>query len=470
MVSGNDYFATVSLELPQHPVPEELGPQQSQSYYIEHLKRGQTSQQRLAELRGVVFRGRLRLREKRKELREERAVCEKVYANIIGYVQGMVEKGLVPEQSALELLYVELQATRDSLGSLEYEYDRAEDEYEGVEEELEDAETLATSFAPSPLDESDEESYEPSLAKDNTFTAEAFSNSASQSPDMSIVERYQSRVGDARIIRERLHEIVQTHTKKHLTDRIRVSIGLNNNSLPLHGLRYIHGPEPLQNLKAAYSEGIKDLKLIQEEAELLRPRALASGCAAQKPYWPDLPSSISTDDLTTKESPTSSVVQTHQSDSAIPYFQRNFRSARARINKWILRGLEGSQVEHARHKGTLRSLQDSSLDDESWARLVADWWKKDELGVSAQSDYWELVSPGDSSSNSTAEAKSTTLMCSETSRVSRALQKFDLKFFARRTLQTIPRRSAFSVFKYRGAPYKAHLDLDMLSKYESRSI
>ncbi|MCJ1473015.1 hypothetical protein MMC13_001664 [Lambiella insularis] len=471
MISGNDYLANISLGPPQSDsLLEGLGPQQPQSYYIADHKGRQTAQQRRVELQDVVFRGRLRLREKRREVREERAACERIDARFVHYLQDAARQGLVPDINTLEPLYAELQLARDNLGSLEYEYDRAEDEFEGVEEELDDAEPSARSPVASSIHESDENSRQSSSTKDTALPSGASLYSASHSQSNSIVETYLSRVGDARIVRERLCSIIQAYTKKSRKNRILESIGINSDSFPFHDRRYAYGPQPLQNAKAAYTEGVKDLVLVQEEAERLRQRAIIAGFKIEEPYWPHLPSSISTEGSITKESRATSMAQTHQSDSAIPYFQRNFRKARARINKWILHGLEGSRIEHARHKSTLRSLQNNSLDDESWARLVADWWKRDEMGVNARTDSWELVSSGDSSSSSASEAKWATLVSSETSKASRALQKFDLKFFSQRKLETIPRQSALSIYKWRGAPYKAHLDLDMLSQYESRSF
>ncbi|MCJ1377601.1 hypothetical protein MMC17_000696 [Xylographa soralifera] len=464
MFSEENYLDDISSEPTEAPLMQ-IRPQQPQSYYLAEHKENHTAEERVAELKDVLFRGRLRLKEKRNELREERLAYSKIEARLGEFVRRTFKESLPGKVLEFDILYDELQSSRDNLGVLQYDYDCAEDEYDGVELDLDEAELMIRSHITSPSGGVSYESGWQNSVKKNDFL---FSDGGSQVhdtalPEQSILEEYQSRVGDMNILREQLEDILHEHSRRNITSRARNSIGPTDGSWAPQDIENSRTLQSVRDSKVNYLRIARDLSLVKEDVRLLKQKAVAVGHYIEEREWPDLPSSISSSKSTSKQGRARSITHTHQSDSAIPYLRKNFRIARARINKWIFDRLQSSPIEHARHKTTLQALHIRSMNDETWACLVLKFWRMDDLAADVDSDTWELIS----SSSSHTEDKCAALKSSEALRV---LQTFDLQFAAIRKLETKPKASEVSSFKSRDSPYLEKLDFDTESQYESRSI
>ena len=69
-----------------------------------------------------------------------------------------------------------------------------------------------------------------------------------------------------------------------------------------------------------------------------------------------------------------------RSDSALATIQQSFPKARPRINWWILHTFGSSPIDYvqrARDKALVQDLSDVTLDDETWARLVFEYWQRE---------------------------------------------------------------------------------------------
>ena len=441
-----------------------IHPRQPQSYYLAEHKDKLTAKEKVTELRDVVFRGRLRLKEKRNELREERLAYNKIEAKLVGSLRHVLKEGSPSKKAELDKLYTELQSLRDNLGILQYDYDQAEDEFDGVEVDLDEAELMIRSPITSPSDAIDYESDRPDVVKEDTFLFEGKSPAHNiPLPEQKILEEYQSRIGDMNILREQLEDILHEHSRRNITSHARNSIGPTDGSWAAQDIENQRPLQSVRDSKAKYSQIMHKLNLVEEDVKILRERAATVGHYIEEQYWPDMPSAISSSNSTPKQRRAESITHTHQSDSAIPYLRKNFRIARARINKWIFDRLQSSPIEHTRHKTTLQALQARSMNDETWACLVLEFWRTDDLAADIDSDTWEFIS----ANNTHGEDKCAALVLPEASQV---LQAFDSQFAAIRKMESKPRVSDVSSFKRRDSPYMEKLEMDTESQYESRSI
>ncbi|MCJ1388258.1 hypothetical protein MMC18_001103 [Xylographa bjoerkii] len=433
-------------------------------------RKPRTLLQKASELRLAVFQSRLRLREQRNELREERSALAEVDARFISFIRDAWEQNKQLEKLGLEQIYGELLSTRDNYGSLQYEYDQSEDEFEALEAELDELEVVLGSTQRSVPDASDDDTGMGSIVEPTSLSSRASSPYRKGEPHYGIVERYQSRVGDANIARERLEDIwYDAHVKRKEASSNKRLRQLEERARPASLGSYESAYQSVQDLKVAYSAAFKDFQLIKEDVVDMCKEARETGFDVVAPVWPWVPSTILDSDAGTKESRASSPAPTHQSDSALPSLRHNFGLARARVNKWILDRLQGSAIEHTRHKTELQDLQHYSMTDESWARFVLKYWRKDYYSKDVSQDAWEFVSyPGSSQrDNWTIGAQLDGLIASE---APRAVQDFDFHFSALRKQIARPKKSEFSYSKHRNSPYGAHLDLDTLSEYQSRSF
>ena len=84
-------------------------------------------------LRESLFRQRLSLKEKRKEIREERLYLDGLENELLGFISRYLNLGEALEQSLIQDLHTEILSKKDEIGSLEYEYDQAEEDYDAAE-------------------------------------------------------------------------------------------------------------------------------------------------------------------------------------------------------------------------------------------------------------------------------------------------------------------------------------------------
>jgi hypothetical protein len=227
-------------------------------------------------LRNALFRQRLWLKEKRNELLEERTSFAETEADILSFIRQNFSERLISELSLARSLYAELEtkraaleAKRDELGVLQYEYDQAETDHNLKETELDEKEQNFEDIICEILGLSNSSKDDAS----NTSSVDKSQPASSESPSGPVLEPK---------------------------------------------------PEP-------------------DRAQFLVSR------------------------LRTK------------SDSVLATIQECFPKARPRINWWILHTFGCSPIDYvqrARDKVLLRDLNDGTLDDEAWARLVFEYWQR----------------------------------------------------------------------------------------------
>ena len=80
-----------------------------------------------------LYRRRLTLKEKRNEIREERLYLDGLENKLLGSISRSLNLSAALEQSLIQDLHAEIVAKKDELGSLQYEYDQAEEDYDAAE-------------------------------------------------------------------------------------------------------------------------------------------------------------------------------------------------------------------------------------------------------------------------------------------------------------------------------------------------
>ncbi|MCJ1252999.1 hypothetical protein MMC24_000806 [Lignoscripta atroalba] len=424
-------------------------------------RRLKKAQKRLTELREKLYLSRLRLKEKRNELRDEREMLIGLEAKSMDLLRHFWERGTTPDQLAFETLYHDLLAKKDSVGMLQYEYDQAEGDHDTVEAELDKEEESFFSSVPGLEPRSGPDKEEASSSSSETPPrTETSSHSKETKQAQNLYKQYQSRLGDAKIVRERIQELVLDYHQSSNFARVREKVGLGTKT-----------EEPPEDIALAYSTMVRELNMIQDDVELRKQHAVKAGCGISGHVVPNIPTLDLPTRSNTRPSQDKSSTPTHQSDSALLYLHKNFTSARSRINTWILHRLESSSVEHARHKTILSAMRDDSMDDEQWARYVLEYWKIDDLGEgeSTSSGSWENIGPPKRTKKE-INSNFSSLYVLLYPRASRAVDEYNNQFPSSNRSIIGLNKPSIPTSRDRATPYEAVLDLDVLSEYESRSV
>lgn len=365
----------------------------------EASRRGLTKElKRVADLRDTLFGRRLHLKEKRNELRQESGKLSELFDALI-----MSQKR--SKKRLKESHYAELDIQKNVVGSLQYDYDLAEDEYDEHENQLDQEEeklikTLRR-FFPEDIgeDDSSTDSWEsqPQLEQ----SQESIFNNESH---MRVVE-YQSRVGDARILQERLQDLLYEQGRRLSFAKMR------ENYTTYHDDSKSDFTERFESHRTAI---VCELKLINGDLQRLKEHLQLDGMDEISPIYrfeevwtpqlsplpPQLQDSISPDPKKVRRvnsadlDPTKSLDPEKQksgSDSALPTTETNSRTAQVRISWWVLRTLLNSPTARVQHKQILRDVEDVFRDNMSWARLVYEVWERDEAGDDTSVGSWRIL-------------------------------------------------------------------------------
>ena len=178
-----------------------------------------------SRLRSILYGRRLQLKEKRNELRQERVLLADADGSFMKSVRRF------PEQDQFEFEdrhRLQLEQQRDLVGSLEYEYDQAEDEYDIAENDLNNEEGKLNVLLSKSLNEhsdtGDEHTTEPS--SDNHLQLEEPRYCNEDDEARTRLVEYQSRVGDARILEERLQDLWLEQEERNSFAKRRENLGV----------------------------------------------------------------------------------------------------------------------------------------------------------------------------------------------------------------------------------------------------
>ena len=332
----------------------------------------------LDDLRGSVTRSRLELRERRVELRQERTQALELEAQLWKNLQGHWDGDGAFDQTVLNGLYLEITKARDMTGPKEESYNDLEDDLNLMEYKLEKKETrfysqsanihLGENFKPSC-----DSSYGSGPAWSSSSASEQTDNSSSPS------NRYLSKIGDARIIRERLSELELERSHYLDLERERDAMG--------HPL-YQPNVDFLNTFPDVHARYLEQLRQIEDDLAAFRidaclPEHVQTRGSSSATNFDGPAKSPSLRNASHYFDPSQVPIPARRSsDSRVSQNRTASSSPRGRINWWILERLTDSPLERVRHKTI---LNDPEIDDSTWLRLICVYWGKDRAGRSHHS-------------------------------------------------------------------------------------
>lgn len=336
---------------------------------------------RVAQLRDKLYGRRLQLKEKRNELRQERGLLVEIDSRFIKSVRYVREysKEIFEDSS-----YNELDAQRDVVGLLQYEYDQAEDEHDVYESQLEQEEKKLVKLLSRLIRRGSTEEVSEESTSESSLNSPIFSR-APEHPDTTDVPsarltEYQSRVGDARIIQEQLHDMLYERGRKLSFSKKREKFGLGREASDVS----------TENFEFRYADVAKELNIINDDVQHLKEALEEDGY-----LFPEVWLGEEQESGPASQSRTPSVLVQRQkkrsdSEGIIPILGQTMAVLQDRINRgqkiailqdrihrWIFMNLRDSPVEHVRHKVILREI--CPLDDETWAHVVPEFWTSEDV-------------------------------------------------------------------------------------------
>ncbi len=383
---------------------------------------------RVALLRDKLYSRRLLLKEKRNELRQEREVLVDADSR---FMKGVRRFRANSKERFDDSCHDELDRQRDVVGGLQYDYDQAEDEQDVYEIQLEKEEEklttlLSTFILPDDVDESQEESL-----SDRSMTSHRFLN-VPESSEAPVVEKsrlaeYESRIGDARIMQERLQDILFEQERRQSFARKREKFGLHHNTSVVS----------TEDIEFRHAEVAKELDMINEDVRRLHEELQVDGYSFPEERVSEKHEVGSVSERHSPLlAPQGRQVHRSASEGVVPAIVHQVAMLQDRVNRWIFKTFGDSPLEHVRHKLIIGDL--CSLDNENWANVVLEHWK-DEVG----SEDGEMGA---------------SMLRSGTLKAKEAMELFEREFSHSRAP------------KDRATPYKeGFLEYDLLSEWESRS-
>lgn len=348
-------------------------------------RRVRNAHRKIAEMREKMVSNRLRLKEKRNELREERTRANDLDVQFIRVIRQSWEPNQIIDKSCVAGLYQEVQAARDLLGPMEDDYNMEEDANDAAEMDLNEQEKRFYSLYPADIaaggaSPDDGRGVLSSFSSLNSLNDGFPSNHEPRKPAL---EEYQSRVGDANIVKERLEDLRLERNQYLEEGRLRDRVDLD---------LYPPNKAFLDEFDQTYTQLQQEFDHIIADAQLLRRKAIDECVLVGELPSPAVPK-FNPDTSVNHERQRQSIYNEapalfaeHQSDGVVPDLRVDFASTRARINRWILDTLNNSPVERAHHKAILMAVSNRYLDNEAWARLVFEYWRRDQAAISQLGD------------------------------------------------------------------------------------
>ncbi|KAI4134054.1 MAG: hypothetical protein LQ347_001844 [Umbilicaria vellea] len=210
------------------------------------------------------MQSRLAIRERRADLRQQHGKVAEHFASSYKTLQGYLRSGENVTDSDLNKLNEELYEARDKLGPMEEDYNEAEDHLHLLEYQLDTQETKlyrqSTEIRSAGISNSSTSSS--SSGRTQLQSLRGILDDAAE--ETSPRERYLSRLGDADIIRERLHDIVIERNEYLELEQRRKSHAL---------LPYPPNVAFLANFPLAYGQLMKELHEVEGDLRRLDDEA-----------------------------------------------------------------------------------------------------------------------------------------------------------------------------------------------------
>ncbi|KAL9052759.1 MAG: hypothetical protein Q9206_004189 [Seirophora lacunosa] len=298
----------------------------------------------ITHIREQVITSRLALREQRAEMRQQHALVRHLEAQFLRHLQ---DGEGVNDQGAMGRLHAELCVALEQLGPMEEDYDEKEDGLDTLEFDLEAKERRfyrqhAQNDANGSLESSSTQRSSMSMSPEEVNV-----NLAVRPDFLSPQYQYYSRVGDAKIVRERLMELEAQ--KDHYLEIERDRDAL---SIPL----FQENTDFLLNYDGEYAEHVEELEKIEKDIHNLGLQAgyldlhdVTSSITASAPAIDEF-SDISAEprqrspftepEQTRRPSSATSEPPRRKSEADVVELPKDQQSSRQRINQWILERLK----------------------------------------------------------------------------------------------------------------------------------
>ncbi|KAL8940318.1 MAG: hypothetical protein Q9216_002873 [Gyalolechia sp. 2 TL-2023] len=404
----------------------------------------------ISHIREQVIMKRLDLRERRVDMRQQHVIVRNLEAQILRHWQKDV--GSV-DQDAVRRLHAELCTALEQLGPLEEDYDDKEDGLDTLEFDLEVKEKRFYRHHCRSASEGSSGSPSTRRTSMSTLSEEPGRNLLDPQDFLSPQNQFYSRIGDAKIVRERLMELEAQ--RDHYLDIERDREALN---IPL----YQENIDFLSNYDNEYAEHVEELEKIEKDIQDLGIQAglhstndpndsaaiqddmaianinptMRRGSPATEPGksgWLYLPA---------EEPPR------RKSEGDVWEIPHDERSTRERINQWILERLENSKLEKARH---MAILDDPKLDQDAWWDLVLEFWQMDRAARSSHSSS-RHVSGASASAKPLISQQSPQSVPKQTSSVALTLESTDESSWRREdAMEPVPARREFANRSWTGS-------------------
>lgn len=354
---------------------------------------------RVADLRDGLYGRRLQLKERRNELRQELSILSEADAKFMKAVRQYCSRNHVLEDDFEEKYYTDMEQQRDIVGSLQYEYDQEEDEHDVAENELEVEEGKLSIMISKFLDQENDDDEEELRSNPNSGRHLLLQETVypQKTDKEAAIEEYQSRQGDARIMQERLADLVAEEDVRRSFAKKRENVGWG----------FVEsGGDFAEEFQDLYFETANELEIIQADVKRLQEGLVQSGYLESEPASTIQPADLLS--LPRNQSPPSDQTETPvqvrrnraKSDSIAPFVKKEISTARVRqtrVSQWILLTFGSSTVELSQQKAILRDLGSGggSLDEETWAstarRVFENLKKHNEFDDDSRSSWDEIV-------------------------------------------------------------------------------
>lgn len=336
------------------------------------------AKEEIENLRSKVISNRLELREYRVELKQRRASLRQMQARFWRSLKGHWENHEGLDIVALAELYNKIDKILDESGPEEERYDEKEDDLDWLEYKLSQLENRFY----------DTDAKLAELGSGFTDSSSSTSSMRSQSvipnqsaSETSVTYRYLSRVGDLKIVQERLLELEDEKSQYLDIEQSRAAMGLDsyqpnveflatfdevknehekelqrigNDLRELEDLKNVHENE-LRGIGADLRE-LEDSHGLNEDLQRLHTTSDSKMSSAVKtPNMTNLASQpVSRDHYSEgPRKPDHRLIPRYKSDGDLLSGFENGLTNRQRTNEWIDQSLSASAIERARHRTIL---------------------------------------------------------------------------------------------------------------------
>lgn len=358
---------------------------------------------KVADLRDGLYGKRLKLKERRNELRQELSILSEADAKFMKAVRQYCSKNQVLEEDFEEKYYTDMEQQRDVVGSLQYDYDQEEDEHDMAENELVVEEEKLSTMVSKFLDQgNDEEALRSNPSSGRHLLPQETIYPPKTDKEVAI-EAYQSRQGDARIMQERLADLLAEEDVRRSFAKKRENVGW--------GFVEPEG-DFAEEFNYQFREIESELGNIQADLKRLKDDLVQSGYLESEPASTIQPASlfslppIQPPPRIQAQSPVQVGRNRAKSDSIAPLVEKEISTARvreSRVSQWILVTFGSYRVEQSQQNAILRDLEvevigGESRQEKTWtrtARLVFDRLKQHiELDDESRSS-WDVIGQQD---------------------------------------------------------------------------